>query len=472
MQPVAPTQPTMEFRAEDVPCWTVAMMQPNVQDLGSCETDRLSCCSGEETAWWPFQTVFTDSEHAASMPCFWQYTEPTTDTVCVSQPVIFIQVPSACGGLQSYDADLAPLVLHHYFEADPYIASQNNLQGICQKELCKVQNNSASHEEGLLDIRNSSQCYASSDESIPVSRSSHRRRCRRLAKANACGSSVNMLSCEEPDVLVSEQRKKELMHHLEIGGETRRRIISGLYGSVRRMSYEASGTRVVQYALDVANKHEREALVSELHGHVREAISSPHANFVIQKVVEVLPAVSASFVAEELRGFAAEMAQHKFGCRVLCRLVEHLLCSGNSVATSDLIDELLLAADQLLTHSFARHVLELILEHGNSTHKQKIVHSVQRNVFGHAKNRNASYVVEKVLVTCSMPDTCAITSHLLSKPDLLLELAAHECGSHVVKAVLRTHGEFTQEAKQLILASSDYLRKSKYGQRLLEDLTG
>merc|ERR1711977_211075 len=116
-----------------------------------------------------------------------------------------------------------------------------------------------------------------------------------------------------------------------------------------------------------------DCIVAELYGHVRLAISSPHANFVIQRVIEVLPINSASFVAEELATFAAEVARHRFGCRVLSRLVEHHLCgNGTAPSTNVLIDEVLRETDQLIHHNFARHVLELILEHGTKVQKHKI----------------------------------------------------------------------------------------------------
>merc|ERR1719284_624344 len=112
-----------------------------------------------------------------------------------------------------------------------------------------------------------------------------------------------------------------MIQHLKAGGDQMQRVVARIVGSVLRMAFEPYGCRVVQLALEVASAADKDAIVSELHGHVREAMLSPHANFVIQKVVEALPVASVSFVAKELATHAAEAARHRFGCRILCRLV-------------------------------------------------------------------------------------------------------------------------------------------------------
>lgn len=147
------------------------------------------------------------------------------------------------------------------------------------------------------------------------------------------------------------------------------------------------------------------------------------------------------------------------------------MCGGaTSPATSHLIDELLLEAEQLVNHNFARHVLELVLEHGSTTHKQKIAEAVRSNLPCNAKHRNASYVVEKALHSCSAPDAEAIARELLANPESFVLLAAHECGSHVARAVLKSHGDCGDMAKQLLFAEADRVKTSKYGKRLLDDM--
>lgn len=183
--------------------------------------------------------------------------------------------------------------------------------------------------DGGAAITLDSKSYASSDASTAISRSARRRRGRKAAKTKASGSSRVILETPSPcDLLVTEEQKRQLMQDLQEGGETMRRAVSSIRGSVLRMSMEPFGCRAVQLALDVASMADKEGLVEELRGHVLSATASPHANFVIQKVIEVLPTNLTNFVAKELATFAAELACHRFGCRVFCRLVEHHLCTS------------------------------------------------------------------------------------------------------------------------------------------------
>lgn len=313
--------------------------------------------------------------------------------------------------------------------------------------------------------------YASSEASTAISftRSARRRRGRRSAKAKAKASAAISEAPVLGELLVTEEQKKEVMQRLELGGEKMQEAIADLCGSMLRLSLEPYGCRVVQRALEVASVAEKEDLVNELRGCVRLCIASPNANFVIQKIIEVLPSSSTYFVAEEVSGVVGEVARHRFGCRVMCRLVEHHLC-GNSCAADILIDELLVEADQLLHHNFARHILELVLEHGCEAHKRRVVRALRSNLLHFAKNRCASYVLEKALEKCEPEDSYALAHDLLVDPETFLLLAVHECGMHVVKAIVKSQTECAQSAKKLLLSEADRVKSTKFGLRLFEEM--
>jgi len=250
-----------------------------------------------------------------------------------------------------------------------------------------------------------------------------------------------------------------------------RRALSSLRGSVLTLSMEPFGCRVIQSVLDIAGMPEKEAIAAELQNNVRLVTTSPHANFVIQKVIEVLPVSSTTFVAEELRNIAADVAQHRFGCRVLSRLVEHHWGGdAASPATHALIDELLLHTDLAIRHNFARHVLELVLEHGNEAHKHSIAETIQANAVYYAKNRCASYVLEKALSLCSGHDIGTIVSALVADQKQFLSLAVHECGIHVVRAAIKSSSEDAEKARNMLLEDVQQIKSSKYGKRLLDEI--
>jgi hypothetical protein len=313
--------------------------------------------------------------------------------------------------------------------------------------------------------------YASSDTSTAVSRSSRPRRGRRHAKAKVTSSMAILESPPKDELLVTEEKKLEMIKHLEAGGDEMHKTVSSLTGNALRISLEPFGCRVMQLTLEVASMAQKEVLVSEFHGNVRMMVSSPHGNFVIQKVIELFPVRSAGFIAEELATMAVDVAQHRFGCRVLSRLVEHHLGSkASNSAANDLANELLLEVDQLIRHNFARHVLELILEHGSDRHRARIASTICKNAFNYAKHRCASYVIEKALDFCQESDKVAIAEALLADPENVVVLAAHECGMHSLKAVVRSRTAYAEKAKQLLHAASDSLMSSKFGKRLLEEM--
>jgi len=304
-----------------------------------------------------------------------------------------------------------------------------------------------------------------------TSRSVRRRRARRSAKQAVVAEQQSLRGIPEvaapKTLVVSQEMKLNLLQQIEKGGQATHSAVESILHDVVRMSMEPFGCRVVQAALDVASSAQKEQLVSKLHGHVQHLIGSPNGNFVIQKVVEVLPALSYAFVPEELRSFASETAMHRFGCRVLCRLVEHIPSSGVSGFTAMLIEELMLDVDMLVRHNFARHVMELILEHGTDAHRQLICDVLQQKALYYAKDRCSSYVVEKALETTGGHNPDSIAGKLLSEPEQFMELAMHECGMHVANAVMRLHGECGMQARALIAENKGRMATSKHGSKLL-----
>merc|ERR1712151_274397 len=143
------------------------------------------------------------------------------------------------------------------------------------------------------------------------------------------------------------RRGSYLLSKLKAGGSDAAAALSEIRGSVRRLAFDRGGCRVVQLALEMASHQERAELVAELHGYVRRAITSPHANYVIQKIIEVMPLPLSSFIISELCGHGSEVSRHRYGCRIICRLVEHL---GSYAKTVDLIEEILKDAGELCRH--------------------------------------------------------------------------------------------------------------------------
>jgi len=237
-------------------------------------------------------------------------------------------------------------------------------------------------------------------------------------------------------------------------------------GRVLRLSLDRSGCRAVQAALQAANNAEAMALVDEIRGHVRKAIKSAHGNYVIQKIVEALPTSLSSFVADELVGVGANVARDRYGCRIICRLLEHSACDRS---TEVLMDEVLEDVLELCRHSYGHHVVLTMLEHGTLSQRSRIASGLRGGLLRSARNRFASRVLEQTFIFCSVQDKHAIASDLVSSPDTVQVLAEHQCGCFVVRAILRLQDEYSQKVMDHLQPVVCNLQLSKWGKRVLHD---
>merc|ERR1712232_501239 len=92
---------------------------------------------------------------------------------------------------------------------------------------------------------------------------------------------------------------------------------------------------------------------------------------------------------------AGRLARDRCACRIFCRLVEH---SSHHPTTVALLDKLLREVRDLCVHTFARHVIETIIENGSPQHKHVIANCLCNHLRHFIKNHNASYILEKALV--------------------------------------------------------------------------
>lgn len=223
-----------------------------------------------------------------------------------------------------------------------------------------------------------------------------------------------------------------LVAQLGAGGDTREATVANAYNLA---TSDKSSSRALQLALQCAPSKDAAALALGLRGHVRAIIWSMHGNYVLQKVIEVIPASVACFIVQELRGVAAEVARHRFGCRVLCRLLEHLSSSDDQ--TCSLIDEILEDAMELCRHNYGNFVIQHILEFGLASQKHVVACVLSKDISVNARHQNAAHAIEKALSYCPAGDRDLLLENLFQDSRDLLELAKHQSGCYVVRALLK-----------------------------------
>lgn len=141
------------------------------------------------------------------------------------------------------------------------------------------------------------------------------------------------------------------------------------------------------------------------------------------------------FVIEELQNSAHDVAKHRCGCRIVCRLVEH---AAELPGTRELVDQLLDPHEigGHINHAFSNYVVSMILEHGNYDQKEKVVEELMRNLEVTASHRHSSRVVEAAVVNAPPELSAKLVAALKRKPGLA-NLAQNRFGVHVVKSILR-----------------------------------
>jgi len=263
-------------------------------------------------------------------------------------------------------------------------------------------------------------------------------------------------------------RCEHLTQCLESGREARGEAVAAIRGLVSGLSFQPSGCRLVQHALQTLDVQTAAELVTELHGQVREAFQSPHANYVIQKIIEALPCAQSSFISEELMGMGAMVARHRYGCRILCRLLEH--CTTEQ-GTEKLVTEVLDDAAGLSRHSFGHHVIQCILEHGSTKQQEQIVEGLMEDLPRNARNRNASYVLERVFMHTDEEIQRTLLGKLLDLgPEMWSLLTRSYLGSHVLKSVMRFPSDILPQAMGDIRLATGKLHGTRHGKQLLKDL--
>jgi len=236
--------------------------------------------------------------------------------------------------------------------------------------------------------------------------------------------------------------------------------LAAMRGKVWTFAQSPTGCRLVQLALENASQHEVGKLAEELRGHVLEATSCPHANYVLQKMLTHLHFNAAGFLAEEMVGGAVMIARNRYGCRILCRLVEFF---GTHTFTSYLMDELLAEGEKLCCHGFAHHVIESLLEHGTERDRSRVMAALLTDPLAFAQHKSASYLLERALCHCCLEDKQALLARL-SSPNAIAKLVSTQYGYYVARTVMKQQGP----AKMRGVVQQ--LGKTTEGKRLVADL--
>lgn len=245
-----------------------------------------------------------------------------------------------------------------------------------------------------------------------------------------------------------------------------------LKGRVWELSQDPVGCREVQRALEcAATEADREALAAELQGHICEAMRCPHANYVLQKCVSVMRPANLQFIIDELvdknPGIATYTARHKYGCRIIQRILEH--CPPSQLRS--LAEHLLEDAVATCLHPYGNYVMQHLIEHGTAEQRHELSKLLRDNVEVVAADAHAGAVVGKAMTFGAEADKVELARALVRTPGLLPCIARSRHGHTAAKAVFDVlEGTEREQACGLIYAEEKTLRGLRYGQLVLASL--
>jgi len=214
-----------------------------------------------------------------------------------------------------------------------------------------------------------------------------------------------------------------------------------LTGQVLKLARDAEGCRLLQKAFEEASSDDvRVGLASELRTHVWEVLKCPNANHVLQICISTMRPLESQFIINEIQqagfggaGGAARSARHRYGCRILQRLIEH--CSAEQVHA--LVEELLCDVVGLSTHTYGNYVLQHILEHGTEGHIARMTQALAEHASTVGANLYGCAVLGKAFEHASLEARGALANMLVKDHDLIATMACSRHGHLTVKLALQ-----------------------------------
>lgn len=286
------------------------------------------------------------------------------------------------------------------------------------------------------------------------------------------GEQEDVVSRGEPgDLAEGAMQSCEILSRLEDADHAEvQEIVDWLRGHVLALALSKHGCRVVQKALEVADCTARDGLFAELEPHVVELYDSPHGNHVLTKVVEILPTAALRTVIGQLQAQGpAVVAKHRFGCRVLERLIEH--CSEAEIG--ELVDQIVAQSEMLCRHTYGNFVVQHLLEQGSLARRRGILNQLIPVLPYLAMHRTASHVVQRAVAYSDQESLHQLVNALLygQTPHSFLEVACSHYGSFVLYQLtdLRARSPLHFGVVHQALATNvDALVQTDYGMRVAE----
>jgi len=223
---------------------------------------------------------------------------------------------------------------------------------------------------------------------------------------------------------------------------------------------------MVQDLIETSENNMNLEIFSILVPHTTNLYESKHGNYVLQKLIEcVMPATALNPLLERLRGEVGKIASHKFGCRILERLMERL---GESSSASELWEELVDEAPKLSRNQWANYAMQCMIQL-LPRNRSKLVARLADELPDLVVNRYGTFIVQDLLKYSALDgkdeDCDVILGRFLQLDEhAVLDIACDSHGSYFVEE-LKDFGISTS-VHQILVDGEQQLRSSPAGLRV------
>jgi hypothetical protein len=276
--------------------------------------------------------------------------------------------------------------------------------------------------------------------------------------------SVAPSSLNSPSKLLeSPESCSEVIERLEgCDRSERHELVQWLKKHLKKLAVSKHGCRVAQKTLEVATGSDRDEVIAELADHVQELYESPHGNHVLSRAIEVLPAGKTTFVIEALQGKGLAVSKHRFGCRIICRLIEH----AGEAQIKGLMAEILENIESLAKQAYGNFVVQSILEH-SASYRHNAVARLLAIFPSLCMDRSGSLVAQRILDYCD-DNTKQLAIECLNKENVI-EVACSRYGCYVIEQLASMQASFPAALQSAHMLSEGVheLQRSEYAQRVI-----
>jgi mRNA-binding protein PUF3 len=286
-----------------------------------------------------------------------------------------------------------------------------------------------------------------------------------VAPTSDCTLPDDVVALGNPRDMLSDQNFASSVLDLmeESGREKRAAIVMWMQPVVLGLAFSGHGTRIIQKAIELTGGQTQIMLSLCLHGRVRQLLDSHHGNHVLQQSIVMMPSHAVQFIFNELaffRGGWAAVACHRFGCRVVERLLEH--CDAG--LTAPIVAAVVADIDSLSRHPFANYVVQHILEYVPAHRSQVVQAIIHVGAPIMAQHRVASNIVERAFEHSGPEHQQALTEAILSTPGAIVDMSCSRYGSFTVRRMLEAlQGTLRYMALQQLGEAIPQLQASKPG---------